>query len=785
MREAVLTGTRRNPAIVLRFAGRDYLPRAAKLPRTKRRDLPALDGPPKMLDWVRRLPGRRWDPDQQCWIATALGPDPDKVLADAEFTLDLGKGPAVGITSLAVLVDPIVELGTEVPARFAGTLPDLTDAQTVIWPRLSGYELVLPAVPAAAKWVAEPGCWVAETADMHAVTGLAVPDHIRDLAHRLHAERIATDVDPTVQAKAAQLAAAKHIDDVREHADHLVQTAGDVPDWFGFDLFGYQHAGSLAVATGHSVLVDEPGLGKTAQALAAAAVRDVERLVVVCPPVVNTNWQRETERSHLVEHMGKGRAPASLAPPRITPGPAPDQDSLPPVDRDAHAVDAKIVRFVSGRKEPALPERGVAIVADSLLAARPTLLQKLVEWAPDGLFYDEAHRAQTFESERASAVRVLAEAVGDGLRVPITGTPISKGPQDLPGILAVSGHLDTVFGGHSAFLERYCKRNHFNAWVAKPDTLDELRHILEAQVWTRRTKAQVLPDLPKKLRTATYLDVDLALFKAAHTGVVEVIDEWLNDFVTKYRRLPTLPDPGEEKELGRGSSEVEAWARTQVGLVTRLRAAAGLAKVDAATALIREHVEATTETSSRGPVYTRPLIVWVHHRDVGMAMMRAVPTAVARTAVIRGGTSADERGRIVDDFQDGKIPVLVASIVAAGVGITLTRSHDMKFVETDWTVSNVTQAEDRSCRIGQTHPVNVSTLIAPGTLDERIQGVLQEKSVVLDKILTGGDNNPAVLLQGLDGDTATTRPAGIVTEMAVGLVRQRESSAAKGRRRAA
>lgn len=784
MREAALTGTRRNPAIVLRFAGRDYLPRAAKLPRSKRRDLPAPDGPPRMLDWVRRLPGRRWDPDRHAWVATALGPDPDRVLADAEFTLDLGKGPAAGITSLAVLVDPIVELGTQVPSRFADTLPDLTDAQTVIWPRLCGYEALLPAVPGAAKWVSNPGCWVADTADMHAVTGLEVPDDVRELAHRLHAERIATDIDPTVQAKAAELARARHIDDVREHADHLVQTAGDVPDWFGFDLFGYQHAGSLAVATGHSVLVDEPGLGKTAQALAAAAVRGVQRLAIVCPPVVNTNWQRETERTHLVEHMIQGRDPAELAPPRIAPGPAPDQASLPPVDPAAQAPEAKIVRFVSGRKEPELPQTGVAIVSDSLLAARPALLQKLVEWAPDALFYDEAHRAQSFESERASAVRVLAEAVGDGLRVPITGTPVSKGPQDLPGILAVSGHLDTVFGGHSAFLERYCKRNHFNAWVANPDTLDELRQILEARVWTRRTKAQVLPDLPKKLRTAAYLDVDLAVFKAAHAGVIEVVEDWLDQFAAKNGRLPTLPVPGEDKELGRGSSEVEAWARTQVGLVSRLRSAAGLAKVDAATALIREHVEATTESGPRGPVYTRPLIVWVHHRDVGLAMMQAVPAAVARTAVIRGGTSADERGRIVDDFQDGKIPVLVASIVAAGVGITLTRSHDMKFVETDWTIANVTQAEDRSCRIGQTHPVNVSTLIAPGTLDERIQGVLTEKSVVLDKLLTGGDNNPAVLLQGLDGDTKTTRPAAIVAEIAVGLIHAR-TAAKKGRRKAA
>lgn len=783
MREAVLTGTRRNPAVVLRFVGRETLPRAAKLPRTKRRDLPPISRPPTMLDWVRRLPGRRWDPDQGCWVATGLGPDPDKVLADAEFSVDLGKAPQHGITNLAMLVDPIVELGTQVPARFAGTLPDLTDAQTVIWPRLSGYETVLPSVPAAARWVSDPGCWVADTADLHAAERLPVPEHVRDLARRLHAERVATDIDPAVQAKAAEVARAKHIDDVREQAGHLVDAAGDVPDWFGFDLFGYQHAGALAVATGHSVLVDEPGLGKTAQALAAAAVRKVQRLVVVCPPVVNTNWQRETERAGLVEHMIQGQVPEHLAPPRTMPEPAPDQHSLPPVDLAAQAPEAKIVRFVSGRKEPELPAAGVAIVSDALLAARPALLERLVQWAPDALFYDEAHRAQTFDSSRATAVRLLADTVGDGLRVPITGTPIAKGPQDLPGILAVSGHLDTVFGGHSAFLEHFCKRNHFNAWVVNPERLEELRGILEAKVWTRRTKAQVLPDLPKKLRTGTFVDVDLGVFKAAHLQVIQTIEEWVEEFTSRHGRLPTLPDPGEDKELGRGSSEVEQWARTQVGLVTRLRTAAGLAKIDAATAIIREHVEATTEPSRHGPVYTRPLVVWVHHRPVGMAMMQAVPAAVARTAVIRGGTSADQRGKIVDDFQDGKIPVLVASIAAAGVGITLTRSYDMKFVETDWTIAKVTQAEDREARIGQTHPVNVATLIAPGTLDEHIQKVLNDKAKIADQLLTGGDNNPAVLT-GLDDDVSTTRPAAIVTELAAAVVTHRAAAGKKGRKAA-
>ena len=63
-----------------------------------------------MLDWVRRLPGRRWDADRSCWVATSLGAEPDQVLAAAEFTVDMGKAPAQGITTLGQMYDPIVEL---------------------------------------------------------------------------------------------------------------------------------------------------------------------------------------------------------------------------------------------------------------------------------------------------------------------------------------------------------------------------------------------------------------------------------------------------------------------------------------------------------------------------------------------------------------------------------------------------------------------------------------------------------------------------------------------------
>lgn len=777
-----MIGTRRNPGLQLRFKGRDLLPRAVKLNKVRRPGLAPLSGPPTMLDWVRRLPGRTWDADNSVWVATALGPDPDKALADAEFTVDISRAARAGITSLADLIEPWVELATDVPARLEVGV-GLDETSTVIWPRLTGYEECVKSVPAAARWVKDPGCWVARTADMVGVTGLPVPHAVRELAKDLDAQRKAGGADASTAALSADLARAIHIDHVRGAADQLIDVVGDVPDWFGsFELFGYQAAGSLAVASGHNYLVDEPGLGKTIQALAAAAIHHSQRVVVICPPVVNTNWAREAAGSHLVEHMpdAEPRPVLALVPelPAATEAGKRKKKPKPPAPVVPFVPGGRIVRIVSGRKEPEFPKTGMLVVSDSLLAARPALLERICAWSPDAVLVDEVHRAKTFDSARATASRTVATVVGAGLRVPITGTPVFASPADLAAALAISGHLDTVFGGLSQFLQTYCVQNFFKAWVAREEMMPQLLAILEAHVWTRRTKADVLPDLPKKFRSGVFLDVDLAGFRAAHADVELKVDEWLESFEATMGRLPTGPEASDEKPAGAGGSEVETWARGSVGLISPLRRAAGMAKVDAAVDRIREHVEATTDDSGRAPVYTRPLIVWVHHREVGDAMAIAVPAAVARTEIIRGGTSADNRGRIVDDFQGGKIPVLVASISAAGVGITLTASSDMMFVETDWTVSNVTQSEDRSCRIGQTRPVMINTLIAEGTLDERIQGVLQTKTVLLDQLLPGGDNAPAIA--GIDGDKATT-PSAIITDIAVNLIAGR----AKGRRKRA
>lgn len=174
------------------------------------------------------------------------------------------------------------------------------------------------------------------------------------------------------------------------------------------------------------------------------------------------------------------------------------------------------------------------------------------------------------------------------------------------------------------------------------------------------------------------------------------------------------------------------------------RQAAGLAKVPIAVDLIDDWVKANTVIDADGrELCDRPMVVWAHHREVAEALAAAVPKTVGNAGVIIGGTSVDERGRLVDEFQAGRIPVMVCSIHAAGVGITLTRSHDVVMVETDWTPAVVVQAEDRCYRRGQIQSVTVTTLLAVDTLDERIHATLSKKIEVLDGVMPGSDHHVA------------------------------------------
>src|SRR5699024_6279784 len=148
------------------------------------------------------------------------------------------------------------------------------------------------------------------------------------------------------------------------------------------------------------------------------------------------------------------------------------------------------------------------------------LLDGLKAWGADLLVYDEGHRAKNWHSQRATAMRELAETAGD--RIVLTGTPVMSNPADLPSLLAISGQLEPVFGSRTAFMSRYTRsfeisvgRRTVEKIVPDRKHLGELGQKLSGQVWVRRTKDQVLKDLPAKTHSTLIVDVPQGEYRAA------------------------------------------------------------------------------------------------------------------------------------------------------------------------------------------------------------------------------------------------------------------------------
>ncbi|KAB1646168.1 hypothetical protein F8O06_05230 [Pseudoclavibacter sp. CFCC 14310] len=457
----------------------------------------------------------------------------------------------------------------------------------------------------------------------------------------------------------------------------------------------------------------------TYQSIAAAVLMGASRILVVSPPLAITNWLRELERCGVVAADSTARNFALKVP------------------------DKTRKRWVT--PPPCRADRPVAVVvSDSLLAQRDGLAPTLTEWSPDVVIWDEAHRGKTYGSKRSEAVLQLTHDCS-AAGIAVTGTPMLKSPAELAPLMEFTGQDVSVFGGLRQLLDHTCTLDRYGRLRPSRKGEDWLQERLTGQVMIRRTKKQVSPQLPAKHRYPIYVDAPMASFNKAHKEVNQKIDQWL----TQHGAFPD-------------DETILDYASGNLGYISQLRKAAGVCKVPVAEEMIAQHIEQTRTSSG---VYSDPLIVWTHHKEVTEALAERVPS-IDGAAMIIGGMSRARRDQLIDEFQAGHVGALICSTHAAGVAITLTRCHTMLFVETDWTPGIVVQAEDRAHRTGQTaEQVSIGTLVCKETLDPIVQATLHRKAQFLDATI-GGDNSVYV-----DEDDELT-----ATDVLVNLVQARRET---------
>lgn len=308
---------------------------------------------------------------------------------------------------------------------------------------------------------------------------------------------------------------------------------------------------------------------------------------------------------------------------------------------------------------------------------------------------DESHRLKDPTAQQTMFTRGIVE--GKEWRILLSGTPVVNHAQDLVAQLAIMGRLLSDFGGRGKFLADY----------GENENLSELSDKLYSSCMIRREKKSVLAELPDKQRTDLHVDISNR----------DEYDLAAADLAAYLREYTECTDRDIRRKM-----RMEALVKFMT-----LRSLASKGKVKQATDFIRNFL-------ANG----KPLIVFCSLKEVVKALQKQFPDSVRVT----GDDSLNDKQAAVDAFQSGEAQLIICSIKAAGVGLTLTASSNVAFVEFPWTYADCCQCEDRAHRIGQKNNVNCYYLIGRNTIDRVLYNIIHKKRSIANQIMASDDDIP-------------------------------------------
>ena len=444
-------------------------------------------------------------------------------------------------------------------------------------------------------------------------------------------------------------------------------------------LMPFQRAGVLYAAhAGRCMIADEMGLGKTLQALAVLEKRNAWPAVVVCPASLKQNWAREAKKW----------------------------------------LDGKVIRVLNGTSNHILDGADLIIVNYEIVRVgkeievkskrlgipkfewRYDLVELLLSYGMKGVVLDESHVIKNKKAKQTIACEQLCKKIETILL--LTGTPVLNRPSELVSQLRALGVFNQLFGTWTKFAERYCGA-YQGAWgwdTSGATNLDELNEKLRSCCFVRRTKAEVLKELPAKTVSTVYCTLPASFAKAYQRA-----EQDLKDYIQSM-----TDDSGVTNVLAR---------------IERLKQDIVAAKLS----FVIDWVEMFLESGEK-------LVLFGWHKK---EIMQLHSHFKSRSAVITGDTSLDDRQKAVDLFQEPGSPcrLIIGNIKAAGVGLTLTAASNVAFYEYPWEPGAKLQAEDRVHRYGQKDAVTVYDLIAAGTIDEHIIDLINHKRAVVEETTDG------------------------------------------------
>lgn len=465
--------------------------------------------------------------------------------------------------------------------------------------------------------------------------------------------------------------------------EKLRELESKLPDF----LYPFQKEGVLKLFkfNGRALLADDMGLGKTIQSLIFLKYSKLYPCLIICPASLKLNWKKE-----IMQWL-----------------------QLPESDT-----------YVAKGTTPSIVSARIMIINYDIVS---TWMSYFVKSDFKLLILDEAHYVKNNDAQRTKVVKMIAKRIPHVIA--ISGTAVVSKPIEIYNTISIIN--PKLFPSRWNFGHRYCNARHngFGWSFNGISNSDELHSILKESLMIRRKKEEVLKELPDKTYTIIPIELDnYSEYKRAEEDIYTYIK---NELVIELQKI--------ENDL-RSDLQVTTDILQKDMIIEEK-----LEKISQAPTLVQ--IEVLKQLAVKGILNTifdwidnfiesgEKLVLFAVHRWVIDALMKRYGKKVVR---IDGSVPIEQRQQIVEKFQNDKnIRIFVGNIKAAGVGLTLTASNTVTFIEYPWTPGDLQQAEDRVHRIGQKNNVQIFYFVPENTVIVDILKLLSEKKKMIEAVLDG------------------------------------------------
>jgi SNF2 family DNA or RNA helicase len=429
-------------------------------------------------------------------------------------------------------------------------------------------------------------------------------------------------------------------------------------------------------------LADDMGLGKTIQMLALLLHRrqagELKRpFLLICPTSVMNNWKKEAERF-------------------------------------APALRVLIHHGLERREGDAFVRQAARhdlVVSSYSLAHRDLKRLSAVKW--DGLVLDEAQNIKNPAAKQTKSVTHLAAPI----RVALTGTPVENRLSELWSIMEFLN--PSYLGSHLSFKQRFAVPIER---YRDPEATEELRRLVQPFVLRRvKTDPTVIKDLPRKNEMKVFCN----LTREQATLYEAVVRESL----TRIDR---------SEGMGRKGEVLVALTRLKQVCNHPTHYLKDDSELDGRSGKLSRLTEMLEEVLAEGD----RALIFTQFAEMGRLLHRHLREALSTEVLfLHGAVPVRKREEMITRFQEeGPGPsVFVLSLKAGGFGLNLTRARHVFHFDRWWNPAVENQATDRVFRIGQTRSVAVHKFICAGTVEERIDELIEQKKELAGLVVRAGE----------------------------------------------